>query len=129
MIIGLLGILKSGAAYVPLDPSYPNERLAFMLEDSQVPLLLTQADLQDSLPRYEGVTILLDETISIQRQSATNPRGLVKPDNLAYVIYTSGSTGKPKGVMLQHQGAVNFCLLYTSPSPRDGLLSRMPSSA
>jgi len=98
MVIGLLGILKSGAAYVPLDPAYPRERLAFMMADAQAPVLLTQRHLLDTLPQHEGQTICLDAdwpTISHHsRQEGPCP---ISPQDLAYVIYTSGSTADPRG--------------------------------
>jgi amino acid adenylation domain-containing protein len=109
MIVGVLGILKAGAAYVPLDASYPLERLSFMLEDTAMPLLLTQARLLDRLPSHAGRVVCLDtEWNEIAAAGAANPERLTTPDNLAYVIYTSGSTGVPKGVELAHRGLVNM---------------------
>jgi amino acid adenylation domain-containing protein len=109
MIIGLLGILKAGGAYVPLDPNYPFERLAFMLEDSSVPVLLTQERLVEKLPQHSACVVCLDsEWGKIAVHSKENPSIPVKPKNLAYVIYTSGSTGKPKGVLIQHESLVNY---------------------
>ena len=109
MIIGLLGILKAGGAYVPLDPNYPSERLAFMLEDSSVPVLLSQEKLVEKFPQHSACVVCLDsdwEKIAVD--SKENPSIPVKPKNLAYVIYTSGSTGKPKGVLIQHESLVNY---------------------
>jgi amino acid adenylation domain-containing protein/non-ribosomal peptide synthase protein (TIGR01720 family) len=109
LIIGLLGILKAGGAYLPLDPSYPDARLAFMLEDAQTPVLLTQSSLTQKLPKTTALTILLDVEIeTLSRFSQENPDSGLKPENLAYVIYTSGSTGKPKGTLIIHQGLVNY---------------------
>ncbi|MEG3971751.1 amino acid adenylation domain-containing protein, partial [Microcoleus sp. T2B6] len=109
MIIGLLGILKAGGAYVPLDPNYPSERLAFMLEDSSVPVLLTQERLVEKLPQHSACVICLDsEWEKIAVNSKENPSIPLKPKNLAYVIYTSGSTGKPKGVLIHHESLVNY---------------------
>ncbi|MEG3905890.1 amino acid adenylation domain-containing protein [Microcoleus sp. B4-C5] len=109
MIIGLLGILKAGGAYVPLDPNYPSERLAFMLEDSSVPVLLSQEKLLEKLPQHSACVVCLDsEWQKIAVHSKENPSIAVKPKNLAYVIYTSGSTGKPKGVLIQHESLVNY---------------------
>jgi amino acid adenylation domain-containing protein/non-ribosomal peptide synthase protein (TIGR01720 family) len=109
MVVGLLGILKAGGAYVPLDPTYPEERLAFMLEDAQVPVLLTQAHLEATLPQSRAQVLCLDrEWERIGRASRANPASGVQPDNLAYVIYTSGSTGRPKGVQIAHRSLVNF---------------------
>jgi natural product biosynthesis luciferase-like monooxygenase protein/amino acid adenylation domain-containing protein len=112
MMVGLLGILKAGGCYVPLDPAYPMERLTFMLEDSQVPVLLTQQKLQASL-HFEVLNpkvLCLDAPrfrLSSAQQSL--PSGTrATADNLAYVIYTSGSTGKPKGVMVTHRNVLNF---------------------
>ncbi len=109
MIVGLLGILKAGGAYVPLDPAYSPERLAFMLEDSCVPVLLTQAQLVEKLPPHSSRVVCLDsDWEEIVQQSEETPTSEVTPDNLAYVIYTSGSTGKPKGVLLAHRGLCNL---------------------
>ncbi|RKZ79751.1 MAG: hypothetical protein DRR19_24565, partial [Candidatus Parabeggiatoa sp. nov. 1] len=108
MVIGLLGILKAGGAYVPLDPSYPEGRLQFMLEDSCVPVLLSQSHLLERVPVSTAFVVCLDrEKESIAVGSGENPIRLCYPMNLAYVIYTSGSTGKPKGVLGIHKGMVN----------------------
>jgi amino acid adenylation domain-containing protein len=109
MLVGLLGILKAGGAYVPLDPAYPSERLTFMLEDSQAPVLLTQQGVVAPLPTSGTQVVYLDadwEVIAIHSQS--NPTSNVTGNNLAYAIYTSGSTGKPKGVQVLHSAVVNF---------------------
>ncbi|MCB0090805.1 MAG: AMP-binding protein, partial [Caldilineaceae bacterium] len=109
MIVGLLGILKAGGAYVPLDPNYPTERLAFMLQDANVPLLLSQTHLRDSLPKTLAEIVCLDgDWDSIAHYPANNPTHRANPHNLAYVIYTSGSTGKPKGVPINHRGVTNL---------------------
>lgn len=109
MVVGLLGILKAGGAYVPLDPAYPGERLAFMLEDSQISVLLTQTGLVESLPKHQAHVVYLDtQWQEIAQHSEENPNSAVTPDNLAYIIYTSGSTGKPKGVMIAHRGLCNL---------------------
>jgi amino acid adenylation domain-containing protein len=110
MVIGLLGILKAGGAFVPLDPAYPKERLAFMLNDAHVPVLLTQERLVAGLPEHEARVICLDsgwETIA--RESGENPGSSTLPENLAYVIYTSGSTGQPKGVLVSHGSIADHC--------------------
>ncbi|WP_292766899.1 non-ribosomal peptide synthetase, partial [Nostoc sp. NOS(2021)] len=108
MIVGLLGILKAGGAYVPLDPNYPQERLSFILKDSQVPVLLTQARLLEKLPEHEAQIVCLDTNSNvITQQSKYNPISISRADTQAYVIYTSGSTGQPKGVFGLHRGAVN----------------------
>ncbi|MCE2661402.1 MAG: amino acid adenylation domain-containing protein [Microcystis sp. M53603_WE2] len=109
MIIGLLGILKAGAAYIPLDPNYPSERLAYMLEDSAVSVLLTQENLVDTLPNYLGTIFCLDQDGKIlDHHPQDNLLHPMTSENLAYVIYTSGSTGKPKGVLIQHQSLLNL---------------------
>ncbi|WP_426577170.1 non-ribosomal peptide synthetase [Xenorhabdus stockiae] len=130
MIVGLLGILKAGAAYVPLDPAYPAERLAYMLEDAAPVALLTQSSLTDRLENAPTI-VLLDDSNS----SAFNPMPDTNPDHrtiglnshhLAYVIYTSGSTGKPKGVMVEHHNVINLhiglqLMLDLAPSSRVAL--------
>jgi amino acid adenylation domain-containing protein len=109
MLVGVLAILKAGGAYLPLDPVYPPERLNFMLEDSQVKVLLTQEKLVKILPKNHAQVICLDTDWSrISQESTDNLMSKVQPENLAYVIYTSGSTGKPKGVLIAHQGLCNL---------------------
>ena len=109
MLVGLLGILKAGGAYVPLDPMYPKERLAFMLEDGQAQVLLTQKRLRESLPGYGGPVVYLDRGWEGHvPTSKENPASITKSDTLAYVIYTSGSTGLPKGVQVEHRALVNL---------------------
>ncbi|MFN6485180.1 MULTISPECIES: non-ribosomal peptide synthetase [unclassified Nostoc] len=108
MIIGLLGILKAGGAYVPLDPAYPSDRLTFILEDTQTPVLLTQEKLVKNLPPHQAQVVCLDSNWQGNIQnSQENPLNETTADNLIYVIYTSGSTGKPKGVMIPHRGICN----------------------
>lgn len=109
MIIGTLAILKAGGAYVPLDPAYPAERLAFMLADTQTPVLLTQQSLVGQLPSGQAQLVCLDtgwETIA--RQPRTNLERQANSANLAYVMYTSGSTGRPKGVSVTHRNVVRL---------------------
>ncbi|MCC5632722.1 amino acid adenylation domain-containing protein [Nostoc sphaeroides CHAB 2801] len=109
MVIGVLGILKSGAAYVPIDPNYPAERQEYILADTQMPLLLTQASLAVNLKADNIKTICLDtDWDAINQQPQGNPASKTNADNLAYVIYTSGSTGKPKGTLIEHYGLVNY---------------------
>ncbi|MEH2114379.1 amino acid adenylation domain-containing protein [Nostoc sp.] len=109
MVIGLLAILKAGGAYVPLDPEYPSERLGFMLEDTQVPVLLTQQHLLSQLPPNQAKLVFIDEIwLEIGQNNQDNVTSQVTASGLANVIYTSGSTGKPKGVMVEHQGLVNL---------------------
>ncbi|MCB0090434.1 MAG: AMP-binding protein, partial [Caldilineaceae bacterium] len=108
MVVGLLGILKAGGAYVPLDPNYPSERLAFMLQDANAPILLSQAHLRDSLPETLAHIVCLDgEWDEIAQYAVENPINIMDPNHLAYMIYTSGSTGTPKGTMNTHQGIFN----------------------
>ena len=106
MVLGILGILKAGAAYLPIDPEYPAERIAFILEDSQAEILLTGSWLQDRAP-FTGKKFNLDTTW-IYESEETNLKPLNRAHDLAYVIYTSGSTGAPKGVMMEHRGVVNM---------------------
>jgi amino acid adenylation domain-containing protein/non-ribosomal peptide synthase protein (TIGR01720 family) len=109
LVIAILGILKAGGAYLPLDLAYPKERLAFMLEDSQTPVLLTQQSLLDRLPEHRARVICLEaDWETIARESEQNPAGGTESANLAYVIYTSGSTGKPKGVQVEHANVVRL---------------------
>ena len=109
MMVGLLGIQKSGAAYVPLDPYYPAERVRMVLEDAQVPVLLTQQALLQSMPEHKAEVICLDsDWPQIAQESSSNPVCDAKPEDLVYVIYTSGSTGKPKGVQVPHRAVVNL---------------------
>jgi len=105
MIVGLYGVLKAGGAYVPLDPNYPPERVRFMLEDCQAPVLLTQSSLVANLPEHNAEVLCLD-TFDWGTDTASNPDAPVSGENLSYVIYTSGSTGKPKGVCIEHRNAV-----------------------
>jgi amino acid adenylation domain-containing protein len=116
MLVTILGILKVGAAYVPLDPAYPQERLYFMLADAKVPVLLTQKNLLETLPEHSAKVVCIDaEWKEISRESDRNPAVKVEADRLAYVLYTSGSTGTPKGVLGTHRGTVNRC--FWNPYP------------
>ena len=109
LIIGLLGILKAGGTYVPLDLDYPRARLSFMLEDADVPVLITHSSLKSRLPDFAGNIIQLDNGwSSIKGESKDNLPQLVSSDSLAYVIYTSGSTGEPKGVSVPHKAVIRL---------------------
>ncbi|MEO8097291.1 MAG: non-ribosomal peptide synthetase [Acidobacteriota bacterium] len=109
MMVGLLGILKSGSAYLPLDPTYPSERLQFMLRDSNAPILCTQSSLLAKFAERPAETILADsEGWQIPDLAVPDDVPSANESNLAYVIYTSGSTGKPKGVMIEHRNLTNF---------------------
>jgi amino acid adenylation domain-containing protein len=108
-MIGILGILKAGGAYVPLDANYPAERLAYMISDSQMAVLLTTENLMAGLLTTDSLVICLDKHWhEIALQAEHNPTREVTSHNLVYVMYTSGSTGQPKGVMITHQGLVNY---------------------
>ncbi|WP_405150347.1 amino acid adenylation domain-containing protein [Sphaerisporangium sp. NBC_01403] len=108
LIITLLAILKAGAAYVPLDPEYPTERLTYMLHDTAAPLVITQHSLAQRLPGHATHLLIDTHWPQVETHPTTDPEPLAGPHNLAYVIYTSGSTGKPKGVMIEHQGVVSY---------------------
>ena len=109
MIVGLLGILKAGGAYIPLDPVYSQERIGYILQDTNISILLTQQKLLSRLSETPAKVICLDtDWKQISDRSISNPISEVSPDNLAYGIYTSGSTGKPKGVAIAHKSLMNF---------------------
>ncbi len=106
-VVGLLGILKAGAAYVPLDPAHPPARLAFMLQDSGAPVVLTTRHLRGRLPTRAEIVELDTDWVRIGREPTTEPESGTGPLDVAYVIYTSGSTGTPKGVLATHRASVN----------------------
>jgi amino acid adenylation domain-containing protein len=109
IVIGILGILKAGGAYLPIDPVYPNDRLAFMIEDASVAVLLTQSTLARELPRLRATVVRFDtDQAQFDGQPESNPELQSTPDNLAYVIYTSGSTGAPKGSLVTHYNVVRL---------------------
>jgi amino acid adenylation domain-containing protein len=108
MMVSLLGILKSGAAYLPMDPSYPSERLQFVLEDSKAVLLLVPRRMQAQFAAATAETVLVDLVCKHGEDVPPESPGYAQSRNLAYVNYTSGSTGKPKGVMVEHRNVVNF---------------------
>jgi len=109
LMVAILGILKAGAAYVPLDPSYPEQRLAFILKQTATPVLLTQERFRANLTGHSAQVLCLDtEWTTIAREPQADVPSAVSEQNLAYVIYTSGSTGQPKGVMVTHKGLMNY---------------------
>ncbi len=126
IVVGLLGTLKAGGVYVPLDPAYPKGRIAFMLEDAEVPLILTEERLLTGFPEYRAKLVCLDSDREIiARESTVNPVCSTIPGNLAYVIYTSGSTGEPKGVLVSHTSIADHCRTVQrcyKLDPSDGVL-------
>jgi amino acid adenylation domain-containing protein len=127
MIVALLATLKAGGAYLPLDPNYPVERLAFMLGEAKPPVVLAARAVVEKLPLYEGRIVFLDEDIVAAEEE--NLTSGVQAENLAYVLYTSGSTGEPKGVMITHRGVCNR-LLWVQESfhltPDDCMMLKAP---
>ncbi|WP_420126115.1 amino acid adenylation domain-containing protein [Longimicrobium sp.] len=105
LVAALLGVLKAGGAYLPLDPAYPPQRVAAMLDDTRAPVILTHSAVADRLPAHGGITVVVDADEAVAAASADDPHPLARPENLAYVIYTSGSTGRPKGVLIEHHTA------------------------
>jgi amino acid adenylation domain-containing protein/non-ribosomal peptide synthase protein (TIGR01720 family) len=134
MIIATLGILKAGGVYVPLDTAYPKDRLAFMLQDTQAPVLLTQQNLLENLPENHSHVVCVDsEEATIAQESAANPPVLANGNSVAYIIYTSGSTGIPKGVAVPHK-AISRLVLHTNyvdflPTDRVGQASNVSFDA
>ncbi len=110
MVVALYGILKAGAAYVPFDPEYPQDRIKYMFNDSEVELILTQEDKLESLRSYPCQVVVLGENDVTESMSGENPNVDIKDDDYAYMIYTSGSTGLPKGVVNTHKGIRNRIL-------------------
>ncbi len=109
MVVAVLGVLKAGGAYVPIDPAYPPQRTRFVIEDADMPVLITQEHLAGELPETRARIVRIDaDWAEIEKHADADPAPEARPENLAYVIYTSGSTGKPKGVMVEHRNAVNF---------------------
>lgn len=108
-VVALLGVLKAGGAYVPMDPAYPPERLAFMLDEIDAPVLVTQPELLPRLPEHRAAVIALDlGWEAIRDEPTSDPSPCAGPEDLAYVMYTSGSTGTPKGAMIRQRGLVNY---------------------
>ncbi|PYX05708.1 MAG: hypothetical protein DMG88_20645 [Acidobacteria bacterium] len=111
MVVALLATLKSGAAYLPMDPMFPQDRLAFMLNDAKVPVVLSQRSLTGNRSFGAARVVQLDrDADEIAAESTEKPEEITAPDDLAYVIFTSGSTGKPKGVEIEHRSVTNFLL-------------------
>jgi amino acid adenylation domain-containing protein len=127
MLIGIVAILKSGGAYVPIDPHYPLERVSYLLEDSRAPVIVTRKDLSEELPHHWAHAICLDsDWEEIAREGRQNPGCTTVFGNIAYIIYTSGSTGIPKGVLITHRGLVNSTAArfdYYNPADKFALLS------
>lgn len=131
LLVAILGVLKSGAAYVPIDPDYPPERLAYLLADAQVALLLTQSHLVAQLPAGDWPHLLLDQAPTLATMAVSNPTSPVTPTDPAYLIYTSGSTGHPKGVVVPHAGVANTVRAIARTvelGPADRLLQFVPFS-
>ena len=128
MVIGLLGILKAGAAYVALDPTYPEERIRFTLEDANVNLILTQQSTRKVLPEKENYQLidLIADSDKISQETTENPLNITLSNHLAYLIYTSGSTGKPKGVCIEHANTIafiNWAKTFFTPEQLSGVLA------
>jgi amino acid adenylation domain-containing protein/non-ribosomal peptide synthase protein (TIGR01720 family) len=118
MVVGLLGILKVGGAYVPLDPAYPPKRLAGLVADTRLAVLVTQQQCAAGLPEQGAHVVCLDtDWERLAQQSEANPASGVTPENLAYVMYTSGSTGTPKGVMVEHRQVLAFLHAFEHVAP------------
>ena len=124
MMVGLLGILKAGGAYVPMDPAYPKERLAFMLADSQAPVLITESRYDGRFTTFQGKILYLDQLdLVLSQEAETAPALPAGPTDNAYLIYTSGSTGLPKGVQITHRNVINLAqhVIRTIPITADDM--------
>lgn len=108
IMVGVLGVLKAGGTYVPLDYRFPKDRLLYMMENSNLSVLLTKQTLVSNLPALAVKKICLDVFEEYDRESTENPTNITKNEDLAYVIYTSGSTGRPKGVMVEHRNLMHY---------------------
>nr|QEO73592.1 condensation domain-containing protein [uncultured bacterium] len=131
LVVALLGVLKAGGAYLPLDPEYPADRLGYMLDDSGADVVLTQQHLLDRLPAGAGTVCLDSGWQDVAEYPGTTPDAGTAAANLAYAIYTSGSTGRPKGVLVPHRGIVNrLCWMQTEYrlDGDDRVLQKTPSS-
>ena len=118
IMTGILGVLKAGCAYLPIDPDYPLERIDYLIEDSKTSIVLTQSNIKDKLPENKVEIIELDDK-SIHQREVTNLPVISNSRNIAYIIYTSGSTGKPKGVMIEHRSLVNLITCLQKRYPLD----------
>jgi amino acid adenylation domain-containing protein/non-ribosomal peptide synthase protein (TIGR01720 family) len=127
-VVGLLAVLKAGAAYVPLDPSFPSDRLAYMVEDSGVAWVLTRDALAARIPARAGVSLLSFDACDVSAESQADPVVPIHGDHLAYVLYTSGSTGRPKGVAMRHEAVARLIAwqLERTPGPCRTLLYASP---
>jgi natural product biosynthesis luciferase-like monooxygenase protein len=119
LLIGALAIHKAGAAYVPLDPGYPADRIALYIEDSGAPVIITHSGLVETLPAHAAQVLVIDTDADIDSAPDTNPDSSATAEDLAYLIYTSGSTGRPKGVMIAHRNVVNFFTGMDARIPHD----------
>lgn len=132
MVIALYGVLKSGGAYVPIDPDYPEARIAFMLKDAAAPVVITQAHLLHRLPASDATRLCMDrDDVTMQNGPEVEPAKAATPDQLAYMIYTSGSTGAPKGALNTHGGIDNrlqWMQEYYQLTPRDAVIQKTPFS-
>ncbi|UII31954.1 non-ribosomal peptide synthase/polyketide synthase [Fulvivirga ulvae] len=118
LLIGILGALKAGCTYVPIDPDYPEDRIDYIVKDSRLSLMLTSTELLERAKQHGAQLKALDVTAaSISEESTYNPEVVIPPSRLAYMIYTSGSTGRPKGVMIEHRSVINFM---------EGMAERIP---
>ncbi|MBP0484328.1 MupA/Atu3671 family FMN-dependent luciferase-like monooxygenase [Sagittula salina] len=121
LMVGALGILKAGGAYLPMDPTYPAERLRHFVEDSGTAVIVTQAGIVAALPRHDAQLLVLDAEPRLAEMPDVNPEPSAQPEDLAYMIYTSGSTGQPKGVMVEHRNVVNFYAGMDGNIPAEGV--------
>ena len=119
LMVGALAILKAGGAYLPMDPSYPADRLQNFVQDSGAQVIVTQAAVEPNLPRHDAQLLVLDAEPRLAAQPADNLPDTSGPEDLAYLIYTSGSTGKPKGVMVEHRNVCNFYTGMDAHIPHD----------
>ncbi|AET57957.1 amino acid adenylation domain-containing protein [Paenibacillus terrae HPL-003] len=122
-VVSVMGVLKAGASYLPIDPSYPAERIAYFIEDSQAQLLITERALMDNITADlggPGRILFIDDRQAIDQYDTSNIESITRPEDMAYVIYTSGSTGKPKGVVIEHHSLCNFSNLATTFNIKEG---------